>query len=75
MPGFSAGEKPSRNQASAHPLHASSAQVFMLRDLPLIPLYNGNAITVTREYVQGQRPWPVSKPRLWMISLDNQGKS
>lgn len=62
--------EPAKRQALFDELHKD-----MLRDLPLIPLYNGNAITVTREYVQGQRPWPVSKPRLWMISLDNQGKS
>ncbi|MGE7992886.1 ABC transporter substrate-binding protein [Pseudomonas sp. NPDC089554] len=60
---------PAKRQALFDALHKD-----MLRDLPLIPLYNGNAITVTRDYVQGQRPWPVSKPRLWMISLDNQGK-
>jgi len=41
----------------------------MIKDVPLIPMYNGNSITALRDHVQGYRSWPVSKPRLWTVSV------
>lgn len=46
----------------------------MIADVPLIVMYNGNAISAQRDYVQGLRPWPVSKPRLWTVNLQGGGR-
>ncbi|MGY2285530.1 ABC transporter substrate-binding protein [Pseudomonas gingeri] len=47
----------------------------MLKDVPMIPMYNGNAIAASRDYVQGLRTWPVSKPRLWTVSVPASGSN
>lgn len=47
----------------------------MLKDVPLIPMYNGNAIAASRDYVKGLRTWPVSKPRLWTVSVPATGSN
>jgi len=55
---------PAKRQALFDKLHQQ-----MIKDVPLIPLYNGNSISALRDYVQGFRSWPVSKPRLWTVSV------
>ncbi|WP_213939770.1 ABC transporter substrate-binding protein [Pseudomonas sp. dw_612] len=55
---------PDKRQALFDQLHQQ-----MIKDVPLIVMYNGNSISAHRDYVQGLRPWPVSKPRLWTIDL------
>jgi peptide/nickel transport system substrate-binding protein len=47
----------------------------MLKDVPMIPMYNGNAIAASRDYVHGLRTWPVSKPRLWTVSVPATGSN
>lgn len=55
---------PDKRQALFDRLHQQ-----MIKDVPLIVMYNGNSISAHRDYVQGLRPWPVSKPRLWTVDL------
>ncbi|MNI88734.1 hypothetical protein D3C73_1460610 [compost metagenome] len=55
---------PAKRQALFDQLHQQ-----MIKDVPLIVMYNGNSISAHRDYVQGLRPWPVSKPRLWTVDL------
>ncbi|TDF77694.1 ABC transporter substrate-binding protein [Pseudomonas sp. H9] len=55
---------PSKRQALFDRLHQQ-----MIQDVPMIVMYNGNSISAHRQYVQGLRPWPVSKPRLWTVNL------
>ncbi|WP_341963944.1 ABC transporter substrate-binding protein [Pseudomonas sp. RC10] len=55
---------PDKRQALFDQLHA-----LMIKDVPLIAMYNGNSIAAHRDYVQGVKPWPVSKPRFWTVEL------
>jgi len=60
----------SKRQALFDQLHQQ-----MIKDVPMIPMYNGNAIAASRDYVKGLRTWPVSKPRLWTVSVPAAGSN
>lgn len=41
----------------------------MIEDVPMIVLYNGTNIAAQRDRLEGYRPWPIAKPRLWGVSI------
>jgi peptide/nickel transport system substrate-binding protein len=41
----------------------------MIRDTPMVIIYNGTVAGALRDSVKGYRSWPVAKPRLWGVSL------
>jgi len=41
----------------------------MLADVPMVMIYNGTSIGVVKAGIEGYRSWPISKPRLWGVSL------
>ena len=56
--------EPAKRQALFDQLHG-----MLINDVPMVIIYNGTAIGAFRDDVQGYRTWPISKPRLWGVSL------
>jgi len=56
--------EPAKRQALFDQLHG-----MLIQDVPMVIIYNGTAIGAFRDGVQGYRTWPISKPRLWGVSL------
>lgn len=56
---------PARHQALLDQLHRE-----MVRDVPIIGLYNPHGATALRREVQGFQPWAMNLPRLWGVSRD-----
>ena len=46
----------------------------MLKDVPMVVIYNGTAIGAMGKRVEGYRSWPVAKPRLWGVKLADTSK-
>ena len=46
----------------------------MLKDVPMVVVYNGTAIGAMGKRVEGYRSWPVAKPRLWGVKLADTSK-
>ena len=46
----------------------------MLKDVPMVVIYNGTAIGAMGKRVEGYRSWPVAKPRLWGVTLLDTSK-
>jgi peptide/nickel transport system substrate-binding protein len=57
-----ATDDPARRQRLFDQMHA-----LMLRDVPLIMLYNLADVNAVNRSVEGIRPWPVSRLRLWNV--------
>lgn len=41
----------------------------MIKDTPMVIIYNGTVIGALRDSTRGYHSWPVAKPRLWGVSL------
>lgn len=61
--------EPAKRQALFDQLHG-----MLIQDVPMVIIYNGTAIGAFRDGVQGYRTWPISKPRLWGVSLATTAK-
>lgn len=55
---------PQKRQALFDQLHT-----LMLADVPMVVIYNGTSIGAFKSTIEGYRSWPISKPRLWGVSL------
>jgi peptide/nickel transport system substrate-binding protein len=55
---------PAKRQPLFDKLHT-----LMLKDVPMVVIYNGTAIGAMGKRVEGYRSWPVAKPRLWGVKL------
>ena len=53
-----------KRQALFDQLHA-----MMIKDTPMVIIYNGTVIGALRDSTRGYHSWPVAKPRLWGVSL------
>lgn len=55
---------PAKRQVLFDRLHG-----MFIEDVPMIVIYNGTSVGAFRNEVQGYRTWPISKPRLWGVTV------
>ncbi|MCU1761310.1 ABC transporter substrate-binding protein [Pseudomonas sp. 14P_8.1_Bac3] len=60
---------PAKRQPLFDKLHT-----LMLKDVPMVVIYNGTAIGAMGKRIEGYRSWPVAKPRLWGVKLADTSK-
>ncbi|MEB2398226.1 MAG: ABC transporter substrate-binding protein [Alcaligenaceae bacterium] len=53
-----------KRQALFNRMHAA-----MLKDVPIIVLYNGTNVTGLRQGIEGYKGWAADKPRFWNVSF------